>query len=273
MNGLAKRLLVSASKYAAVARINLLNNFAYMGEMASRSIFMVVILYIFISLWRATYREVGVTSIDGLTYRELLWYLVMTEAIVFSKITFASRISEEVRDGSLAYTMGRPCNYILYHFAYGLGDSALRLVINFIAGGAMVLLLVGPPVISLLHVPFVLVTVLLAFMLDFCIEGIIGLSAFITEDASSVQLIYGKMLFIFGGLMIPLDFFPPWLKSIASALPFNYVIYGPAKLSVHFSLDQWLHVASMQILWGAIFASILGALFHVGRHHVTINGG
>jgi ABC-2 type transport system permease protein len=273
MSGAARRLVVSASKYVAIARINLLNNLAYMGEMLSRSIFMVVILYIFISLWRATYREAGTSSIDGLTFRELLWYFVITESIVLSKLNFASRISDEVRDGSLAYTLGRPCNYLLYHFAYGLGDSALRLVINFFAGSAIVWLLAGPPVISLFSIPCILVTIVCAFILDFCIEGIIGLSAFITEDATSMQMIYRKILFIFGGLWFPLDFFPGWLKSIALALPFNYIIYGPAKISVQFSLDRWLHLVAMQLLWSLVFALILAVLFQIGRRHLTINGG
>ena len=49
----------SISKYAAITRINLLNNLAYIGELMYRSIFMVLILYVFVQLWRGRGGGVG----------------------------------------------------------------------------------------------------------------------------------------------------------------------------------------------------------------------
>lgn len=266
-------ILRSLGKYSAIARINLQNNLAYAGEVAYRSTFMLVILYIFVQLWKETYRNAGSGAISGLTLRDTLWYLVMTETIVMSKLNFANRISEEVKDGSIAYTMGRPYNYLLYHFAYGLGDSLMRLLLNFMAGSALVTILVGPPSIRLIQIVPVAAAVLLALVLDFCIEGLIGLTAFLTEDVSSIQLIYGKILFILGGMLIPLDFFPDWLKNISLALPFNYIVYAPAHLFVAFDGVRCLQVMGMQIFWIAVFGTALWGMFRVGIRHIAINGG
>ena len=134
----------SISKYAAITRINLQSNLAYIGEFAYRSIFMVIILYVFIQLWRTTYSVTGTSQIAGLTLSDTIWYLVMTETIMLSKMRFAGKIAEEVKDGSLAYTIGRPYSYLLYHFFCGIGDTLLRMVINFVAGSILVTLLVGP---------------------------------------------------------------------------------------------------------------------------------
>jgi len=264
-----RRLRLNTAKYGAIAQINLQNSLAYAGELVYRSIFMVVILYIFVQLWRATYHAVGAATIAGLSLRDTLWYLVMTETIILSKMRFASRVSEEVKDGSLAYTISRPYNYLLYHWAYGLGDTLLKLVINFAAGALVVTALVGPMPFN----PVNTLPLLVSIALDFCIEGLIGLSAFITEDVSSVQLIYSKFLFILGGMLIPLDFFPAWLKNGALVLPFNYVIYAPARLFVSFDLARWLNVIAMQAAWIGVFALALWALFRVGLRHVSINGG
>ncbi|HZY42399.1 MAG TPA: ABC transporter permease, partial [Anaerolineae bacterium] len=65
----------SVSKYAAITRINLQSNLAYIGEFAYRSIFMVLILYVFIQLWRTTYSVVGTDRIAGLSLTDTLWYL------------------------------------------------------------------------------------------------------------------------------------------------------------------------------------------------------
>ncbi len=267
------RLRLNVTKYGAIAQINLQNNLAYAGELAYRSIFMVVILYVFVQLWRATYRAVGAETIAGLTFRDTLWYLVMTETIILSKLRFADRISTEVKDGSLAYTISRPYNYLLYHWAYGLGDTLMRLVINFTAGAILVTVLVGPMPFNPAYTLPLIVSIALALVLDFCVEGIIGLSAFITEDVSSIQLIYSKVLFILGGMLIPLDFFPDWLKNAALILPFNYVIYAPARLFVSFEWTRWLQVLGMQTVWIGVFALALWGLFRVGLRHVSVNGG
>ena len=261
----------SISKYAAITRINLLNNLAYIGELMYRSIFMVLILYVFVQLWRVTYGVGGTERISGLSLSDTVWYLVMTETIILSKIRIAGKIAEEVKDGSLAYTVGRPYSYLLYHFFYGIGDTLLRIAINFVAGSILVALLVGP--MPATNLPAVLVAVLLAIILDFCISGLIGLLAFFTEDVDSFTIIYQKILFILGGMLIPLDFLPGWLRDISLVLPFNYAIYAPAKLFVQFDGSHWLSTVAAQLVWIGVFATALNLMFRWGMLRVSINGG
>ena len=268
-----RQLRLNTAKYGAIAQINLQNSLAYAGELANRSLFMVVILYVFIQLWRATYGALGATTIAGLSFADTLWYLVMTETIELSRARFANQMSDEVKDGSLAYTISRPYNYLLYHWSYGLGDMLMRLVINFCAGTILVTALVGPMPLRLAHALPLLVSILLAMALNFCIQGLIGLCAFITEDVQSIQIIYQKFIFILGGMMIPLDFLPGWLRDAALVLPFNYLMYAPARLFVLFDWSRWLNVAAMQLVWIGVFGLALWALFRVGLRHVSINGG
>jgi ABC-2 type transport system permease protein len=182
-------LQLNTAKYGAIAQINLQNSLAYAGELANRSLFMVVILYVFVQLWRATYSAVGAATIAGLSFADTLWYLVMTETIELSRSRFANQMSDEVKDGSLAYTISRPYNYLLYHWSYGLGDMLLRLAINFSAGTILVTALVGPRPVQPVYILPLLVSILLAMALNFCIQGLIGLCAFFTEDVQSIQII------------------------------------------------------------------------------------
>jgi ABC-2 type transport system permease protein len=267
------RLKLNTVKYGAIAQINLQNSLAYAGELANRSLFMVLILYVFVQLWRATYSAVGAATIGGLSFADTLWYLVMTETIELSRARFANQMSDEVKDGSIAYTLGRPYNYLLYHWSYGLGDTLLRLAINFTAGTLLVTAMVGPMPLSPIYALPMLVTLMLAMALNFCIQGLIGLCAFFTEDVQSIQIIYQKFLFILGGMLIPLDFFPGWLKDVSLILPFNYLMYAPARLFVQFDWARWVNVVTMQVVWLGVFGLALWALFRVGLRHVSINGG
>ena len=73
-------------------------------------------------------------------------------------------------------------------------------------------------------------SVCLAFLLDGLGHLIVGLSAFWLEDTSGLYLIYTRLTMILGGMLIPLDLFPGWLKNLVVYLPFPYLVWGPVHL-------------------------------------------
>ncbi|MCK4259502.1 MAG: hypothetical protein KAX49_11025 [Halanaerobiales bacterium] len=267
MDKITKKII----KYWAITRVSINNAFTYIGEVVYRSTFMLVLLFIFIKLWGAVY--VDNASFEGLSYSQVIWYLVLTESILLSKIKAGNLISNEVITGKLAYTLGKPYHYLLYTFFNGLGESLTRLFIDFAVGSLLVLVLIGPlPAHPLVLLP-ILLTILLAFILDYCMVSLIGLLAFYTEDVSGFLFIYQKILFILGGLLIPLEFFPNWLQEITHYLPFDLVLYGPAKLLIDFSLDGFLQVVLQQTMWILILGIILEFMYRNGTRRLCVNGG
>ncbi len=259
-------------KYWAIFKIQLLNNFAYPGDLLSRSLTIVLFLWVFAQLWRVTYRSVGQEVISGLSLPETLWYLMLAETIILSKPRLSTTIAEAVKDGSVAYLLNKPYNFLLYQVSIGLGDSILHMVFNALAGGAIVWLLAGPPP-DPRGWPLVLVAIIAAWLIDFCIAAVIGLAAFVTEDVSAFEWIYQKVLFILGGLLIPLDFFPAWLRSIALSLPFAYTVYGPARLFVDPNLARFVTLLLVQLAWLTVLGGLLLFLYRKGVTWLTINGG
>src|SRR5690606_25708705 len=124
-----------------------------------------------------------------------------------------------------------------------------------------------------LHLAAVVVVMLLAMLIDFFVFSIIGLLAFVTEDTFSFRLIYQKLVFILGGLMIPLDFLPAWLQPIARVLPFNLTTYAPAKLFVAFTWEQFWQILGLQIVWLAIIGAILTWQCRWATRQLVVNGG
>ena len=70
----------------------------------------------------------------------------------------------------------------------------------------------------------------LAFLLQFLIKMSLALLAFWVEDTGPFFWIYSKVLFTLGGLFVPIDIYPEWLRRVAVMMPFNYVLYQPARL-------------------------------------------
>jgi len=252
--------------------MQLQNSFAYPLDLLGRSLSILLFMWVFVNLWRVTYAAVGEESIAGLTLRDTLWYLLMAEAVLLSKPDLSRAISEAVKDGSIAYLLNKPFNFILYHFATGLGDSVLAFVSNAVIGGALVWWLVGPPP-TLLGWLVVLLAVLFAWLLDFCITAMIGLSAFLAEEVSAFRWIYQKLVFILGGLLIPIDFFPEWLQRIAFSLPFAWTVYGPARLFVDPTWERFVNVVAAQAIWLLVMACLLALFYRWAVSRLTINGG
>jgi ABC-2 type transport system permease protein len=263
-----------ARKYSAIARINVQNSLAYAWDAFGQGVFIVLFIFIFAQLWRATFKAQHATVIGGLTLVQTLWYFVWAELIELSKLRVSFTIQEEVKDGSLAYTLGRPYNYLLYHFFSGMGSVLMRILFVLTCGAAVAWIQVGPlNTFRPETMPGVLLVTVLAFTLDFCIMAGIGLLAFFFEDTAAFRLIYQKISFVLGGLLLPVDFLPHAIQSVARVLPFNLVLYAPSKLLVAWDGRQFVTMLGLQLLWIGILGTLLALLYRHGARRVSINGG
>jgi ABC-2 type transport system permease protein len=113
----------------------------------------------------------------------------------------------------------------------------------------------------------------LAWLIDGALTAAIGLAAFVTEDVAAFDWIYAKFVLILGGVLIPLDFFPDWLRDIAQVLPFAYATYHPARFFVQPDLARLATLILGQALWLGALALLLAFIYRRGETRLTINGG
>jgi ABC-2 type transport system permease protein len=260
------------AKYAEVFRISVANRVAYPAESLSRPLFFSLILFVFLQLWRGVFAG-GRPMVAGFGLRETLWYLIITEGILLSTPVIAGKMDEEIKTGSIAYLISRPLNYVWYCLWKTLGECFALFFLNLSAGIAMGLLLVGPIPVSFAGLVALFPAIALAFVLYNLIGICIALLAFWVEDARPFFWIFGKLLFICGGLMIPLDFFPEWLRRITDWLPFRHILYEPAKALIRFAPDQAVKQLALQSAWILFFLVIAQLMYARGLKKVSIHGG
>ena len=260
------------AKYWSIFQITLINSLAYPGELIGRSLMIIPFMWIFYQLWKVTYTAAGADVISGLTLRDMLWYLMLAETIELGRPPIARTMSENVKDGSIAYILNKPYDFLWYQFSTAMGETIFRAMLNAFFGSIVVWFLVGPPNHPegfVIAIP----AILSAWVLHFCINAMIGLSAFVVEDVSAFTWIYQKLAFIFGGMLIPLDFYPQWLQVIAKAMPFASAIYAPARLFVTPSAGLFINVISLQLIWILVLSVILAVVYRRGLTQLTVNGG
>ncbi len=266
---------MSYSKYIAIAKTETYSTMAYFYEIIAHSVFIVLILFIFYNLWKAIYSAESVTSVSGLSLLALIWYLALSESTVAgSRVKSISwQIEQDVKSGNIAYSLNKPYHFMAYYFSATFFSSLIRIAIVFAMGAVLVYALMGLPQISATEIPFVVVSVILAAVLQFMLAFMIGVSAFWVEDTSAFRWIEDKLIFIMGGMLIPINFFPDFLKSLALLLPFSYTSYAPAYMFVNFSIGFFVTTAGMQLLWIVVLAGVCLLLFSLGVRKVCINGG
>lgn len=262
---------IGLGKYGAVLRINLSHSFTYRSNVLGGLFFYALFIFVFYSLWQAIYQG---GEVKGYTLRQVVWYLCVTELLVFGcRTPIFGQMNEDIKTGALAYQLSRPYHYVWYQFAGALGG----MVFNLCAFGALAvmlgLIMVGPlPDYPLATLPLGLLSGLLGIVINFFILLSLGLTAFRLEENTAFFLIYQKLVFMLG-MFIPLEFLPDALQRIARWLPFPYVAWAPARLIVAYSPELMRQILPMQVLWAALSIGLALVLYRLGVRHVQANGG
>src|SRR5262249_45701217 len=104
----------------------------------------------------------------------------------------------------------------------------------------------------------------------------IGLLAFWLEDVSPVFWVAQKLLFVLGGLMLPIDLYPDAMRTAAAFTPFPVMLAGPASLVLPHNGGGFggLGTLAVRLLaWGTVMAVAVWWEFRRARATLTINGG
>jgi len=260
-------------KYIEVARINVRSSFAYLGEQLLAGIHLVIIIFVFVQLWKVTYGAAGGGPNNGYSLSEMVWYLVGTEAIVMSLPRIHATLQDEVKGGDLAIRLNKPYNYLLFHYSSTLGEGLVRLLRSILLGGLTAYLCLGGFAFAWRAIPLLLVIFLVTQAVNFCYNASIGLLSFWVEDVSGFFLIFDKAKWLLGGLLLPIEVYPPAARKVAEALPFRYMISGPARLFVKFNLAEAGALLGQQLIWLVLFGAVCAGLYRLGVRRVDVNGG
>jgi ABC-2 type transport system permease protein len=267
------RLRAAAVKYLAVLWTDLRQQVAYRGEFLLGGIMIAIFMFIFVNLWRTVYAIAGESEIEGFSLSQVIWYLAMTETVILSGSRIFDEIGTAVKSGDLAYTLVRPYSYLGFQIAHSLGGTYPRMLRNFVIAAAVIVPFVRAVETSWQGVLGFLVLALLGSLLDAMIAVLIGLSAFYIEEVRPVYWIYSKLLMSVGGMFLPLDMFPAWLRRISDWLPFRFIIYAPARTFVAYDGRFLLRSLAGQATYIAVLAFLLALVWQAGQKRLVVHGG
>ena len=218
-----------------------------------------IVLAIFWSLWAATplHELHGWTA----TRESLLWYLAITEWIVFTAGARYREVEAEITSGAIESALLRPLPHGLATLARWSGHAAWQMTVMAVVAVATAWALTGQAPPHALLAPLVVLSVALALLLILLCQLQLGYVAAWFGVSGPVFWIWQKLLFVFGGLQFPLLLYPDLLRRLAESSPFAAMLFAPGSLVLEGGAGV-VRLFAGQLLWLAI----LGAMtLMVGR--------
>ena len=246
------------------------NQWACLGTFVLRNLFLIVILYVFASLWKKVYADRF--EIAGFSLDRMVWYLVITEGIMFARSELWSTVQREVKDGTVAYGLVRPLPYPRLVTMRFLGEGAVRLVPVAALGSVVAWPMAGGFTGGPAGAASGLVLSAGALVLLAQMEMLVGLAAFAMEDVTPVYWIYQKIIFIFGGLFFPLDLYPARFAAVLKALPFAHAAHWPGAVTVTGG-EGFARAAAGQAAWMLVLGLAVIAAYRRSIRRIEVQGG
>jgi ABC-2 type transport system permease protein len=244
---------------------------AYRGDFAFGTLVRFLPIVTSIFLWSAIYQDDSQREMNGYKLPDMVAYflLVMVGRAFSSMPGLAAGIARDVRDGTIKKFLTQPVDMLAYLF---WARVAHKLVYYFVATAPFALVFylcrsyfAQTP--DLATVGAFAISLVIAFLIGFLMESLIGLISFWFLEVSSLIFIFMMINYFLSGHMVPLD----WLVTIFGnqpeleakvrlgmmLTPFPYLAYFPAAvmLGKHSGpeLLQFLGVGLLWVLalWGA----------------------
>ncbi|MBQ7140249.1 MAG: ABC transporter permease [Bacilli bacterium] len=261
-------------KYLFIFKSELMSTLQYVFNIAAGFIGCFILLFIFLNLWQYIYSNPS-EIINGYTMNQMIWYIIITEILwgISSGKKICVKISNDIKGGNIAYNLNKPYNYILYSLFSHLGSAFVKAIIYTILGMIVGFMFLGSfPNLNILSIIAVILTSVLSTIISALLVSFIGLFSFIIEDSTPFYWLYSKLILIVGTIF-PIEYFPSIIQPILKLSPVYVVCYGPAKLFVDFSLNNFITVFISQIIYIGIGFGLCTLLYKKGVKNLNVNGG
>jgi ABC-2 type transport system permease protein len=239
---------------------------ALLTGLAANVFFGVIRSAVFIGLYRQADQVGGLSLSMTLTY---VWFIQVVFGVVFA--SWLWEYPEAVRAGDFIVELLRPGDPFLRLLAADLGRSSFAML----ARGLPQLLL--PALFVDLALPrtaagaaALLLSLGLCLVAGFEFRFVFGSLAFWTPDFRGWWTFLFGLVWLGGGFVVPVEYFPPLARAIAEHNPLSPLIVLPVRVATGRGV---LAAVVEQLAWVAVTGAACWLLLRSAQRRVVVNGG
>lgn len=218
-------------------------------------------------LWMAIVESKG-GIIAGYDLEKTLTYFLLIQII--SAFVFCGggfQISSDIQSGELSTKLIQPVDYLMLLLSREFGRNFFFFLGHLLIYGAIVLAF--PSLFEFKFNIFLLLlaslSLIFAFIINFCMNIIIGLSAFWITTANRLIYTFFALITLVSGIIIPIEFFPEKIQKILEFTPFPYIFYYPVYILQLNNLDpQIIKGISIQLFYSILLILIMYLIYYIG---------
>ncbi len=260
---------VAAMPYAAAFSSGFRRALSSRAEVLVRIGFYALVLVVTGSLWRAAL-DANEGELAGYDEVALLWYIAAAQgAHLGPRTRTIEEVGDEIGSGTVAVQMLRPVSVVGLRMASELGEAVVRVAAAGVVAVPLLGLTVGAPhsiAAALVAVPAALLGCAVSVAAQHAFGGI----AFWLLDARSTWFLWSKLVFLAGGLLLPLELLPAGIGDVARVLPWAAMAYVPGRIAAG-HLEVWL--IATQVAWLGISVALAVGVFALGERRLQVVGG
>jgi ABC-2 type transport system permease protein len=259
--------------YVGHFRVTMARYMAYRVELVIWLLSMVLQPVVFLSVWRNAANRMGGT-LNGFSEDEIATYFILV--MLINHLTMAWVMFEwegRVQKGELSYLLLRPHHVVHRDLGENITFKTATFPVMLLTACGLVLSFFPkfhiPAWSALAFVP----GIIFAYVLRFSVDWITALGAFYTTRVDAINVLHFFVLLLFSGQMAPLPLMPPQLQTIATFLPYRWVVDFPARLLMgRLSSEEVVAGLLAQAFWIAAVALIGRTVWRHGLRRYTAVG-
>src|SRR5262249_2608982 len=137
---------------------------------------------------------------------------------------------EQIRGGQIESALLRPLPYAAATLAEWSGATAFYLLVMGMAGTAVAAWLTGTLPLTAATAPLILLSGVVGCAIALLFQLQLGYAAAWLGTSAPLFWIWQKLLFVCGGLLMPLTLYPGALRALAEYSPFAAILFAPGSL-------------------------------------------
>ena len=261
-------------KYLDLSLIGIKEHTSYLNSVWANFLSKVVYLYMQFALWNALFSSNKGKNIP-LSQDDTIRYIIIATIIsTFMECDVINWINQQIGSGDVANHLIRPVDYKAMIFSKHLGASTVRLVLYAIPLGLAVTIFYDKPLICRGQLMYGIISVLLAYMIQFLYSLIIGLMAFWLIFTWPLNMLLAAIYKLLSGSWIPLAMFPDLLSKINMFLPFRAIYAIPVTIiTTYMDRADIMSSILVQLIWLIILFLLSELTWMVGKNKLIVQGG
>ena len=248
----------------------------YYTGVVSYTIFVAGNYFLFTALYASRPEGADAATIGGLTLTQMITYVIVSwigRSFYFNNID--RTLSHQVVQGEIAVQLIKPLHVQTVMMSEAMGEAAFRFLMFTLPITVVVVPLFGlqTPADPALY-GWTLLSFVLALLVNSQINFLVGCLTFHLQNIFGVIRAKMVMMEFLTGVLIPFTFFPDWVQTVVSWLPFQAISYIPVTIFLGLRTGTDLHAAlALQAAW-AVGLFVCGRwLWNRSVRHVTLQGG